>query len=167
MIVFAKAPRPGFVKTRLELDPTAAASLYTEFVRRTLQTVTHLHREAALELSVDMPCTNWTDFPIARSIQPEGDLGAKLYSALERGLSAGHPNVVILGSDSPTLPVEYVRRLLESTADVTLGPTPDGGYYGIACRRSDPAIYAERRPLVYQRCAIRHHLCCRALRSFP
>ena len=73
------------------MEPTAAASLYTEFVRRTLQTVTLLHREAALELSLDMPCTNWTEFPVARSIQPEGDLGAKLYATLERGLVGGPP----------------------------------------------------------------------------
>ena len=42
IIVFAKAPRPGFVKTRLGLEPTAAAALYAEFVRRTLKTICKL-----------------------------------------------------------------------------------------------------------------------------
>lgn len=88
-----------------------------------------------LELSLDTACTSWAEFSIARSIQPEGDLGMRLYATLERGLSAGHPNVVILGSDSPTLPVEHIQWLLESKADVALGPTFDGGCYGIGCRK--------------------------------
>jgi rSAM/selenodomain-associated transferase 1 len=134
-VVFAKAPRPGFVKTRLGLEPTAAASLYSEFVRRTLQTVALLHEEARLELALDVECADWAEFSIARTVQPQGDLGMRLYSTLEWGLSVGHPKVVVLGSDSPTLPVEHVRWLLESDADVALGPTLDGGYYGIACRK--------------------------------
>jgi glycosyltransferase A (GT-A) superfamily protein (DUF2064 family) len=117
-----------------------AASLYTEFVKRTLQTVCNLRDEAELELSLDVPCAAWSEFPIPRTIQHEGDLGVKLYAALERGLSAGHPNVVILGSDSPTLPVKHIRFLLDCKADVTLGPTLDGGYYSIACRKIRPTM---------------------------
>jgi rSAM/selenodomain-associated transferase 1 len=141
IIVFAKAPRPGHVKTRLGLEPTAAASLHTEFVRLTLNTVYDLKEEAKLELSLDVPCESWPEFSITRSMQREGDLGARLYAALERGLSAGHPNVVVLGSDSPTLPAEHIRFLLKSRADVTLGPTLDGGYYGIGCRKINPAMF--------------------------
>jgi rSAM/selenodomain-associated transferase 1 len=141
IVVFAKAPRPGFVKTRLGLEPTVAALLYTEFARQTLQTVMLLREEAKLELSLDVPCEAWTEFSISRSIQREGDLGARLYAALERGLAAGHPSVVALGSDSPTLPIEHIRFLLKSRADVALGPTLDGGYYGIACRKINPAMF--------------------------
>jgi len=140
VIVFAKAPRPGFVKTRLGLEPTAAASLYTEFVRRILNTVCTLRDEANLELSLDSPCGAWSEFSLSQTIQRQGDLGVRLYAALERGLSAGHPNVVILGSDSPTLPVEHIRFLMRCEADVALGPTLDGGYYGIACRTIRPTM---------------------------
>ena len=135
IVVFAKAPRPGFVKTRLGLGPTAAAALHCEFVRRTLETVLSLREHAGLELSLDVACTNWAEFSIERTIQPEGDLGVRLYATLQRGLSAGHPNVVILGSDSPTLPVVHIQWLMNSAADVSLGPTLDGGYYGIGCRK--------------------------------
>jgi uncharacterized protein len=141
IVVFAKAPRPGFVKTRLGLEPTAAASLYTEFVNRTLNTVCEFRGEAEIELSLDRPCAAWPDLPIVRTIQQDGDLGVKLYAALERGLSAGHATVAILGSDSPTLPVDHVRWLLESKADVALGPATDGGYYGIACRKARQAMF--------------------------
>lgn len=142
IIVFAKAPRPGFVKTRLGLEPTEAASLYAEFVNRTLQTVWALRDEAELELSLDIPCTAWADFSIRRTVQHEGDLGLRLYSALENGLTAGHPKVVIFGSDSPTLPREHIRWLLNCDADVALGPTLDGGYYGIACRKVIAGMFA-------------------------
>jgi rSAM/selenodomain-associated transferase 1 len=141
VIVFAKAPRPGFVKTRLKLEPTEAASLYTQFVERTLQTVCNLRGEAELELAVDMPCEAWSEYSVRRTIQEGGDLGVKLYAALERGLAAGHPGVLILGSDSPTLPGEHIRSLLECAADVALGPTMDGGYYGISCRKIRPGIF--------------------------
>ena len=142
LIVFAKAPRPGFVKTRLGLEPTAAGSLHTEFVRRTLETACGLCHEAELELSLDTPCAAWPEFAVPRSVQHEGDLGVRLYSALENGLAAGHPKVVILGSDSPTLPAEHIRWLLNCDADVALGPTFDGGYYGIACRKVIPGMFA-------------------------
>src|SRR5215471_18271212 len=113
-----------------------------EFVERTLKTVYNLRDEAQLELSLDTPSAAWSEFPIPRTIQHEGDLDVKLYAALERGLLAGHPNVVILGSDSPTLPVEYIRWLLNCAADVAHGPTLDGGYYGIGCRRVIPGLFA-------------------------
>ena len=140
IIVFAKAPRPGFVKTRLGLEPTATASLYTEFVNHTLETVFRF-RDEADELSLDIPYAAWAEFSIPRTVQPDGDLGVKLYAALERGLSAGHPKVVILGSDSPTLPPEHIRWLLKCDTDVALGPTVDGGYYGIACRKISPTMF--------------------------
>jgi glycosyltransferase A (GT-A) superfamily protein (DUF2064 family) len=121
------------VKTRLGLAPAVAARLQTEFVKRTLQTVWMLRDEAELELSLDYPCSEWAEFPIARTIQIEGDLGERLYATLRGGLEEGRPRVVILGSDSPTIPPEHIRALLDAKADVTLGPTVDGGYYGIGC----------------------------------
>ena len=141
IIIFAKAPRPGYVKTRLGLEPETAALIHADFVRQTLQTACQFFGEAELELSVDVPCPSWQEFSVRRSVQGEGDLGVRLYRALERGLSAGHSRVVILGSDSPTLPSGHIRFLLTSDANVVLGPTVDGGYYGIACRKVMPPMF--------------------------
>lgn len=49
--------------------------------------------------------------------------------------------MAILGSDSPTLPVEHIRALLKCDADVALGPTLDGGYYGIGCRKVQQPMF--------------------------
>ena len=68
------------------------------------------------------------------------------------GFETGHPKVVILGSDSPTLPEEHLRFLLNGDADVALGPTVDGGYYGIGCRRVAPSMSAGC-PMVHRQCA--------------
>ena len=129
------------MKTRLGLEPTEAASLYGEFVNQTLQTAWKLRDEAELELSLDIPCAAWAEFSIRRTVQHDGDLGVRLYGALDRGLATGHPKVVILGSDSPTLPAQHIRWLLNCDADVALGPTLDGGYYGIACRKISPMMF--------------------------
>jgi glycosyltransferase A (GT-A) superfamily protein (DUF2064 family) len=107
-----------------------------------LKTVYHLRDHAEVELSLDIPCAAWSEFSVHRTVQHEGDLGVRLYSALERGLAAGRPKVLILGSDSPTLPVEHIRFLLDFDADVALGPTSDGGYYGIACRKVILGMFA-------------------------
>ena len=111
-------------------------------MKRTLETVRKLRDEAETELSLDIPCAAWREVSIRRTIQHDGDLGVRLYSSLENGLETGHPKVVILGSDSPTLPEEHLRFLLNGDADVALGPTVDGGYYGIGCRRVAPSMFA-------------------------
>jgi glycosyltransferase A (GT-A) superfamily protein (DUF2064 family) len=49
---------------------------------------------------------------------------------------------MVIGSDSPGLPAGYIQALLESPADAALGPTEDGGYYAIQCRRVAPAMFA-------------------------
>ena len=48
---------------------------------------------------------------------------------------------MIVGSDAPAVTEAHLREILDSPADVTLGPTEDGGYYAIACRRVDPRMF--------------------------
>jgi hypothetical protein len=74
-------------------------------------------------------------------MQTEGSLGDRIYHALATALQAGRPKAMILGSDSPGLPAAHIDGLLQSTADAALGPTEDGGYYAIACRRFAPAMF--------------------------
>lgn len=64
-----------------------------------------------------------------------------MQAALSSALQEERPVAVILGSDSPTLPLDYVTALLNSPADVCLGPCSDGGFYGIGCRRTDSRMF--------------------------
>lgn len=144
IILFAKAPAPGRVKTRLSpaIGPAAAAELHRAFVLDMIESLLPLSKTADLELSTDVSTPAWRDVSVTRSLQTGGDLGARLYHALSRALRLGRPRAVVLGSDSPTLPPDAVEELLAAGADVALGPTEDGGYYGIACQRVHPEMFA-------------------------
>lgn len=145
IIVFAKAPREGAVKTRMTplLGARHAAGLHQAMVRDTLESLRTIERECVLELHTDIETDAWKDVFVSRKMQVEGDLGLRMWSAMRDGLRRGHSRVLIAGSDAPTLPSAYLRELLESTADVALGPTEDGGYYAIACSRTHPAMFCE------------------------
>jgi hypothetical protein len=140
VILFAKAPVPGRVKTRLGLDPDQAAVLHSMFVRQTLEMLKS-YGAADVELSIDEPTEAWAEFSARRTVQASGNLGERMYAALKAALAAGRPKVMILGSDSPGLPASHIQSLIESRADLALGPTEDGGFYAIACSRTDPAMF--------------------------
>jgi rSAM/selenodomain-associated transferase 1 len=135
VILFAKAPVPGQVKTRLRLDSGAAAALHEAMVRDVFAMLATLPAE--LELHTDIRTDAWPRITVARKVQVDGDLGQKMLAAL----GGGDRQVMIVGSDAPTLPRGHLENLLASTADVALGPTEDGGYYAIACRRTHPKMF--------------------------
>ncbi len=94
-----------------------------------------------IELSTDEPTQAWAEFSVRRTVQVSGGLGDRIYAALRGALAAGRHKVVILGSDSPELPPSHIQSLIESRADIAIGPTEDGGFYAIACSRTDPAMF--------------------------
>jgi uncharacterized protein len=129
--VFAKAPRPGFVKTRLGLGPEAAAQLHESFVRDALA----LAQAASecVELHTDVVTQAWSDVRLPRRLQVSGDLGARMLAPLP---------AMILGSDSPSLPLAHLTQLIATPGDVVLGPAEDGGYWAILARRSHELMFA-------------------------
>jgi rSAM/selenodomain-associated transferase 2/rSAM/selenodomain-associated transferase 1 len=143
IIVYAKAPVPGQVKTRLipKLGEAGAAKLHEAFVEDTLAMVSGLAEYFDIELHTDVPTKAWSG-PGVRRVQCEGDLGTKLYSTLREALEGGRPLALIVGSDSPTLPAEFLEDLARLDADIVLGPAKDGGFYAIACRRTHPEMFA-------------------------
>jgi len=74
---------------------------------------------------------------VAEETQSGGDLGERMALAIQAKLRAGHKRVVILGSDSPTLPADHLTGAFEALrrAEVVLGPAEDGGYYLIGMTR--------------------------------
>jgi hypothetical protein len=151
VVVFAKAPRAGAVKTRLcpPLSPAAAARLYRCFLLDTLDRVQTL--PGVTPAVAYAPGRARAFFAAARPgmllVPPGGgDLGARMARVVERLLGGGFAAVVILGADSPTLPGSHLRaavRLLGSAAaDGVIGPSEDGGYYLIGLRAPCPALFA-------------------------
>ena len=144
MILFAKAPVPGRVKTRLAaaIGAEPAAELHRAFVADTIAKLTEFRDFADIELHTDTITDAWSDPGVTHDLQAAGGLELKLLHALGGAIESGRPQAMILGSDSPTLPRGHIQRLLNSAADIALGPCEDGGYYAIACRRVHPAMFA-------------------------
>ncbi len=153
LIVVAKQPAPGNTKTRLSppLSAEQASALYECFLRDTLDqmrqvgeaehVIAYLPREAEGYFRHLAP-----DFQ--RIPQQGVDLGARLDHALTSYLSRGYERVVIMDSDSPTLPRGYLAQaftMLSGGADVVLGPCQDGGYYLIGIKRPAPRLLREVR----------------------
>ena len=140
-MVFAKAPVPGHVKTRLigYLGADQAAALHSALLLDLLSTLETV--DARLELHTDVETDAWRGINVARGVQSAGDLGQKMYFALVQAFERKHPQAVILGSDMAPPPASHLENLLASPADVTLGPSEDGGFYAIACRRIHPAMF--------------------------
>jgi uncharacterized protein len=149
LIVVAKRPAPGKTKTRLSppLTPELASALYECFLLDTLdqmRQVDDTHRVIAYLDERDYFKRIAPDFEL---IPQEGhDLGERLDHALTSYLSCGYQRAVIMDSDSPTLPADYLSQafdVLSDGADVVLGPCDDGGYYLIGMKRPSPRLLRE------------------------
>jgi len=146
LIVFARAPVPGRVKTRLAplLGEQGAARLYAQMVERTLRTAL-----AARIGRVELYCSPGINSPYFRKIkkrfgvrlhtQGRGNLGERMYRALRR-----HPGALLIGSDCPALRPSDLRaalRALRAGADAVLSPAEDGGYPLIGLRRVSRRLF--------------------------
>ncbi len=137
IIVFAKNPVPNQVKTRLvpPLSPEQAARVYTAFLTDGCDTLAKLPEVD--RIIAYTPAGAQSDLQVligddAIYIPQMGaDLGERLASATQWAIEQGYTKILLVGSDSPTLPIAYVSKaftLLDSQ-DITIGPSTDGGYY--------------------------------------
>jgi len=149
LIFVAKRPAPGKTKTRLSppLTPELASALYESFLFDTLdqmRQVADSHHVIAYLDERDYFKRIAPDFEL---IPQEGeDLGERLDHAITFYLSRGYQRVVIMDSDSPTLPADYLSQafsVLADRADVVLGPCDDGGYYLIGFKKPTPRLLRE------------------------
>ena len=137
LIVFAKNPIPNQVKTRLipTLSPEQAATLYTAFLIDWCQTLAELPDVDIViaytppEAQSDLQALIGDDAIYIPQIGT--DLGERLTSATQWAMEQGYTKILVVGSDSPTLPISYISQaitLLDSR-DIVIGPSTDGGYY--------------------------------------
>ena len=142
IIVFAKAPVPLRVKTRLipRVGVEAACRLHCAFVDDTLTAVGSLADRCDVEVHTDDLTGTWKPTDVMKA-QVSGNLGTRMLAALSAALQEGRPIAAILGSDSPTIPIAHLESILECPADVCLGPATDGGFYAIGCRRTSPLMF--------------------------
>jgi rSAM/selenodomain-associated transferase 1 len=155
VLLFARWPRIGRVKTRLarRLGEEGALELHRAMLEDTRERLDRLRQAGRAETRL-----LWADGPPAgeelrarlstrsdEGLQEGADLGGRLNRAIGDGLGKGHPSVLVLGSDSPTLPEKRLHEALASLeeADLVFGPCPDGGYYLVGARRPVPEVFRD------------------------
>jgi rSAM/selenodomain-associated transferase 1 len=152
LIVFAKTPLPGRVKTRLAatLGADAAVRVYRDLLERTLDVACTARRagvvgDVELWVAPEDPPGVLRDWCAARAIelraQRGDDLGARMRGAVAHALARGRPALVI-GSDAPGYDVAYLAAAASALEhnDAVIGPAEDGGYVLIGLARDVDAF---------------------------
>ncbi len=150
LIIFAKAPVAGHVKTRLcpPLTPDEAASLHGSLVLDLLdrcQSLKGIDRILAGAPTREHPFFGAmkTRFKIPVWDQVGDDLGARMAHAFQSALGSPYHSVLIVGTDIPGITVSLITTAFKSLQDhdIVLGPTVDGGYYLIGLRAPVPELF--------------------------
>ncbi len=150
LVVMAKAPIPGHVKTRLtpRLSPDHAAALARALLQDTVERVRSVAGAAvivAVEPADAVPDVQTWLPPVELMPQPPGDLGHRMAAVMADRFARGAPAVVVIGSDHPTLPADVLARtiawLREGRDEVVVGPAEDGGYYLLGVTRPHPELF--------------------------
>lgn len=151
IVIFAKAPVAGTVKTRLvpRLGAVSAALLHAHMLEHVVG------QACAAEVgAVTLACAPSCDhalfvalaerYGVALLEQGDGDLGARMARAMARVLAANEA-VILIGADCPGIDPGYLAQAaaaLEGGSDIVIGPAEDGGYVLIGARVAYPAMFA-------------------------
>jgi len=150
LIIFAKAPIPGEVKTRLcpPLDHDEAASLHGTLVLDAVERAkglpgASLYVAGAPDLAHPFFKVMEGRYGAQLLAQRGPDLGSRMRWAMQDAFEQGAQEVLLTGTDLPTLPRAYLAEALKlvKAHDVVLGPTADGGYYLIGLRKMVPVLF--------------------------
>jgi uncharacterized protein len=148
LVIMAKAPRPGTVKTRLapSLSPATVTAFYCCLLEDTLTLARSLS-----DVEVDIMCPDTDVNELAQLagsevsvVAQEGEgLAAGLTSVFRHFAGSRQRRVIAFNSDSPHLPRSVLQDAFETLTshDVVIGPTHDGGYYLVGAKASHPTLF--------------------------
>jgi len=149
LVIMAKAPRPGAVKTRLtpSLPLQAVAAFYRCLLEDTLALAQSLGR---VEVAIMCPDSDVNELASlagqgARVVAQKGEgLAAGLTSVFAHFAEGHQRRTIAFNSDSPHLPRSVLEDAFETLTvrDVVVGPTHDGGYYLVGAKAYHPALFA-------------------------
>jgi rSAM/selenodomain-associated transferase 1 len=154
LVIMAKAPRPGEVKTRLapSLSPAAVAAFYCCLLDDTLALVRSLGDVEVAIMCPDPDVNELAQLAGAQLAGNEASVVAQKGEGLAAGLTSvfahfaeGHQRrIIAFNSDSPHLPRSVLEHAFETLAahDVVVGPTHDGGYYLVGAKAFHPTLFA-------------------------
>ncbi len=147
LVVMAKAPRPGMVKTRLaqSLPVEAVTEIYRCLLGDTMALALSLD---TVEVAIMCPASDVEELTrlvpggVGVVAQKGEGLAAGLTSAFAH-FASGQRRVIAFNSDSPHLPASVLENAFQALAahDVVVGPTHDGGYYLVGAKASHPTLF--------------------------
>lgn len=136
IILFAKYPQKGMVKTRLAKDigEHAAVSIYKNFITDVLAMIRQVNADLRIYYyppGYEKKFKQWLGSTYTFYPQRGCDLGEKMKNAFASCFNAGYKKTLIIGSDTPDISPALVNRAftLLNTHDTVIGPSHDGGYY--------------------------------------
>ncbi|MBI4483797.1 MAG: TIGR04282 family arsenosugar biosynthesis glycosyltransferase [Acidobacteria bacterium] len=153
LVIMAKSPHDVPVKSRLcpPLDESQARLLYECFLKDVLAQVRTL-RDLDLYIAY-FPATAGDYFHqlsahhFQTMSQIGEELGDRMQGVFQQLFAQSHGAVILMGCDSPSLPLEFVEQAFENLekddADLVVGPSKDGGYYLIGLKREQPSLFAD------------------------
>jgi len=149
LVIMAKAPRPGTVKTRLApcLSLDGVIPFYCCLLHDTLALA---HSLGDVEVAIMCPRSDVAELAQsagnqAAVIAQKGDGLAAALASVFAHFSTGRPRrIIAFNSDSPHLPRSVLDHAFDTLAvhDVVVGPTHDGGYYLVGAKASHPTLFA-------------------------
>ncbi len=149
LVIMAKAPRPGAVKTRLapSLSPAAVTDFYCCLLDDTLALARSL---SGVEVAIMCPESDVDELTrlasgAAEVVAQKGDgLAAGLTSVFAHFTDGHQTRIIAFNSDSPHLPRSVLEDAFDALVahDVVVGPTHDGGYYLVGAKASHPTLFA-------------------------
>ena len=152
LLVFARHPELGRVKTRLAQDVGEATALavYRELLALTRSAIANLPATVWLAAAPTLEASptelrEWPGLPW--QVQPANpDLGARMAAAFEVAFAAGATRVLVIGTDCPGLQNAHLTAAFEQlrTHDVVLGPATDGGYYLLGMNMLYAELFANK-----------------------
>lgn len=148
--ILAKYWEPGRVKTRLaaEIGAERAALFHRACVETLLRRFSNIGDRRVLVYTPDDRAADFATLVDAHwQLEPQaaGDLGQRIENYFAAAFLAGVDQVILIGSDSPTLPEAFVFEAFDNLhqRDAVLGPTADGGYYLIGLSKPVPRLFDE------------------------
>jgi len=167
ILLFVKYPKKGTVKLRLcrDLDEDLVVEMYRCFVQDTLKMIKKINLPFFICFhppEAQNKFVQWLGSTHQFLPQTGSDLGERMKNSFTEVFTKGVQNAILMGSDSPDLPENYVNQAITTlkNKDVVLGPTRDGGYYLIGFRTTafTPQVFDEihwSTPLVLQETLIK------------
>ena len=146
LIIFARNPVKGSVKTRLavHIGAEAALEIYLQLLKHVGEVTKEIQAAKEVHFSEAIPLAGpWNDYK--RKLQKGVGLGERMEQAFKEGFLKGYRQIVLIGSDLPELTREDLKQAFEAldTNEYVLGPATDGGYYLIGMKSLNSKLFRQ------------------------